>query len=238
MGWQNGKDRLVCLDAGTGKPLWNVSYNCPRYGRHATGDQGLYSGPTATPEYDEKIGYLYTLSTDGDLNCYNTKANGRKIWGLNLYEKYHVPQRPKVNRSGRRDYGYTSSPLVHNDWVIVEVGAAAGSLIAFDKRTGKERWTSEANDLAGHTGGLVPISMEGIPCVAAMTFRGLLVTRIDTGNEGKTVAKYPWTTDFANNISTPAVFKNFVVITSGYNHHAICKLEVTLRGPRKIWQQK
>ncbi len=122
--------------------------------------------------------------------------------------------------------------------MIVEVGAAAGTLIAFDKRTGKEQWTSEANDPAGHTGGLVPIRVQGVPCVAVMTFRGLLVTRIDRGNEGKTVAKYEWTTDFANNIATPAVFENFVVITSGYNHHAICKLEITLHGARKVWQQE
>ncbi len=101
MGWQNGKDQLVCLDARTGKSLWKTSYNCPRYGRHATGDQGLYSGPTSTPEYDRETGYLYTLSTDGDLNCWNTKANGRKIWTLNLYEKLSrspaaesQPQRP------------------------------------------------------------------------------------------------------------------------------------------------
>lgn len=89
MGWQDGQDRLVCLDAASGKQVWSVSYECPRHGRQATGDQGLYSGPTSTPEFDLQTGYLYTLSVDGDLNCWDTNAEGRKLWGWNLYEQYN-----------------------------------------------------------------------------------------------------------------------------------------------------
>ncbi len=238
MGWQNGQDRLVCLDARTGKRLWRVSYKCPRYGRHATGDQGLYSGPTSTPEYNRQTGYLYTLSVDGDLNCWDTNAKGRSVWKLNLYEAYHVPRRSRVNRSGRRDYGYTSSPLVHDDWVIVEVGAPVGNLIAFDKRTGQQQWTSEANDPAGHNGGPVPIIVDGTPCIAVHTFNGLLVARLDVGHQGETVATYPWKTHFANNIATPAVHGNNVVMTSSYNHHKIVRLRITLNGgATKVWER-
>lgn len=81
------------------------------------------------------------------------------------------------------------------------------------------------------------MTVEGVPCVAVMTFQGLLVTRLDPGHEGRTVATYDWITDFVNNIATPAVYENNVLITSAYNHQAICKLEITLRGARKIWEQ-
>jgi hypothetical protein len=122
--------------------LCHLSYVCPEYGRHSDGDKGIYAGPCSTPELDESTGWLYTLSIDGDLNCWDTRASGRKRWGQNLYDEYAAAMRPRVGRSGRRDYGYTSLPLVQGDTLIVEVGAAdaerhGGNLIGFDKRTGR-----------------------------------------------------------------------------------------------------
>jgi outer membrane protein assembly factor BamB len=237
MGWREQRDYVYCLQASTGKEIWSVSYECPRYGRQATGDEGLYGGPTSTPEYDEATDYLYTLSCDGDLNCWDTSQGGRQVWSANLYDRYQVKRRPKIGRSGQRDYGYTTAPLAYREWLIVEVGAEAGTLVAFDKRTGKQVWLSDAKGPAGHAGGLTPINVEGIPCVAAFTLSGLLVTRLDPNHAGQTVAEYEWTTEFVNNIATPAVFENYVVVTSGYNQNAICKLEITLNGAKKIWQQ-
>ena len=169
------------------------------------GDQGLYGGPTSTPEYDRETGLLYTLSCDGDLNCWDTQRRGERVWGVNLYERYNVQRRPKIGRSGRRDYGYTTSPLLHRKSIIVEVGAQSGTLVAFDKRTGRELWQSESKGYAGHTGGLAPLTVESVPCVAVLTLRGLLVARLDGDRAGQTVAEYEWTTDFVNNIATPAV---------------------------------
>ncbi len=34
-----------------------------------------------------------------------------------------------------------------------------------------------------------------------------------------------------------AVFESYVLITSGYNQDAICKLKITLQGATKDWQQ-
>ncbi|HQZ64506.1 MAG TPA: PQQ-binding-like beta-propeller repeat protein [Planctomycetaceae bacterium] len=237
MGWRDGEDYLYCLQAASGKVNWSVSYKCPKYGRFATGDEGLYSGPTSTPEFDRETGFLYTLSCNGDLICWDVNKQGRRIWSVDLYEQYSVRRRPKVGRSGLRDYGYTTAPFVYGDLVIVEVGSDKATLVAFNKSTGKPVWLSAAKGPAGHTGGLVPITVEGIPCVTVMTFKGLLVTRLDVGHEGETVAEYEWITEFINNIASPAVFENYVLITSAYNHNAICKLQITLHGARKGWEQ-
>jgi outer membrane protein assembly factor BamB len=238
MGNDGQADYLFCLDAATGKEVWKTSYRCRRYGRHATGDEGLYAGPTSTPEYDAETGLLYTLSCDGDLAAWDTRDQGRKVFGINFYDRYRMPQRPRVLRSGQRDYGYTTSPLVYGSWLIVEVGSPEGNLMAFDKRTGERVWTSQSRDLAGHTGGLVPMTVEGVPCVAVLTFFNLLVARLDAGSEGRTVAEYPWQTEFANSIATPAACGPFVLVTSGYNHDTVCKLEITLRGARKVWERE
>lgn len=236
MGWRDGKDVVSCLDSRSGKVMWQSSYDSPRYGRQATGDQGLYSGPSSTSELDVRTGLLYSLGCDGDLICWDTNRQGRKVWHLNLYDTYDVPRRPKVGRSGRRDYGYTSSPLIVGDWVIVEVGAREGNLMAFDRRDGKQVWTSQATNPPGHNGGPVLMQVADIPCVAVHNFDGLLVVRLDAGRAGRTLAEYPWKTDFANNIATPAVAGNNVVLTSHYNHQKTARLRVTLRGVEKVWE--
>jgi outer membrane protein assembly factor BamB len=237
LGWKNNADHLYCVDAATGKEVWKQSYPCPQFGRQAMGDQGMYAGPSSTPEYDTATGYLYTLSVDGDLNCWDTKAKGKKVWGLNLYDKYKVERRPRVGSSGWRDYGYTSAALVHGDWVLVEVGSKQGSVIAFDRKTGAQRWASALKDPAGHTGGLVPMTIEGVPCVTVLTHFHLAVIRLDAGHEGKTVATHPWVTEFANSIATPAVQDHYVLITSAYNKYAICKLDISLKGAKQLWEQ-
>jgi outer membrane protein assembly factor BamB len=240
MGWRDGRDFLRCLDAATGKEHWNQSYPSPEYGRYSKGDKQFYRGPTGTPELDLETGLIYALSVDGLLNCWDTRKQGRTVWSLNLYDRFEIPKRPQVTQYRRsyRDYGYTSAPLVHGGWLLVEAGdPKGGNLLAFDKRTGKLVWRSENKDPAGHTGGLVPMTVEGVPCVAAMTALNLVVTRLDKGHEGETVAAYPWITDFINTIATPAIHENHVLITSMYNQKAICKLTITLKGARKVWRQ-
>jgi outer membrane protein assembly factor BamB len=236
-GRSGGRDVVRCLSAMDGKEQWSAGYRGPEYGRFHNGDEGFYSGPSSTPEYDPETKLLYTLGPDGDLQCWSTMAKGKEVWALQLYGTYQMKQRPRLTRSPIRDYGYTSSPLVHGDWLLVEVGSPKGTLVAFEKKTGKEVWRSELTDEAGHNAGPVPMTVEGVPCVALLTQRHLAVIRLDAGKEGKTVAKYPWVTDFANNIASPAVKNNFVLITSGYNQSAICKLRVTLAGAEKIWQK-
>lgn len=239
-GWSGGNDRLVCLELDSGVELWRRTYKSPRYGRHAVGDQGLFSGACSTPEYDAESRTLFTLGADGDLNAWDVSKNGKPLWSLNLYKRYGAQRRPEVakRKKTRRDYGYVSSPLVVGNQLIVEVGSTTGNLVSLDKRTGRELWQSQSHDEAGHTGGPVPITVQNVPCVAVLTLRNLVVTRIDGDDAGKTIASYPWTTDFGNNIATAAVLGNSVVITSAYNHYAMCRLKVTLGGATKVWEKK
>lgn len=239
LGWQEGRDTVSALDANTGKALWAKSYDCPPHSRVAFGDLGLYAGPNSTPEYDPQTGFLYTLSTDGDLQCWDTSREGRNVWRLNLFDQYHVPRRPKVGRAARHDYSYTSSPLVYGDRLIVEAGAPAGNLIAFDKKTGKQVWLSESKSPAGETGGPVPMTVDGVPCLVVHNFDGLLVVRLDHGHEGQTVATFSWQTEYANNIATPAVQGNSVILTSGYNQSRMARFDISLKaGAKLVWEAR
>jgi hypothetical protein len=112
-----------------------------------------------------------------------TSTTGKSAWSLNLHDENEVPRRPQIGRSGQRDYGYTSSSLVCRDWLLGEVGATDGTLMAFSKRDGKRIWKSECHDPAGHSGSPVPITVEGIPCVAVLTLHQLVVIRVEIGHE-------------------------------------------------------
>jgi len=97
MGWKEGQDYVYCLDAagGDGKPreVWVKSYACPPHSRKGTRFPNSYKGPLATPIMDTDTGYLYTLSCDGDLRCwegYNPNEPGKLKWAANLFSDYQV----------------------------------------------------------------------------------------------------------------------------------------------------
>ena len=237
LGWKDDIDTVYCLDAATGIIVWKQAYPSPRYGRYHQGNEHLYGGPSPTPEYDGATQYLYTLSNDGALNCWDTRNQGKKVWGINLYDVYGIGRRPSVGGS-QEDYGFVTAPLVYGNWVLVEVGDDEGNLMAFDKRSGQRRWVSECKDPAGHTAALVPITVEGVPGVVVLTLNRLVVVRLDRGNEGKTMATYDWQTHFAQNIPTPGVQGEYVVVTTDYNMNKMAKLKISLQGATLIWEQK
>jgi len=244
VGWQGpgnvrsnpmGQDIVRCLDTRTGKELWRRTYRCRYHSRQRAGDLGQYGGPSSTPTFDPETGHLYTLSTDGHLACWNAREESRPVWSLNLYETFPVPKKPDVGK-GRREYGYPQSPLVLGQHLVVEVGSSRGTVIAFDKRTGKPVWQSQATEFAGHTSGPAPMTVDGVPCLATLALRRVLVMRTDPGHEGRTVGEVGWTTDFANNIATPAAWRQFLIVTSNYNVSRTACFEVTLRGLKEKWR--
>jgi outer membrane protein assembly factor BamB len=245
MGWRGkrsgnnpvGTDTVHCFEAVTGKLLWERSYRCRYQGRFRVGDTSRYGGPTSTPTSDTASGYLYTLSIDGDLKCWNTKKTGQPVWSVNLYEKYKIRQRPKVE-AGTRDYGYSCSPVVLGNAVITEVGGNAGLLVAFDKKTGRQRWRSASKEPASHNAGPVPVNVQGIQCLASFGIRKLTVVRTDDRHRGETLAQYPWPTAFACNIITPAVTDNKVVISSGHDVSHTALLEISRDKVRQLWSNR
>lgn len=141
MGWKDNNDHICCLDANgkDGKPniLWTKSYPCPAYSRKGAANQGYYKGVLATPVMDINTGFLYTLSCDGDLHCweaYNQKEPGKLRWRTNLFSDYNATY-------DEGDYSFLPSPLLFGDWLIVEVGPGKeGTIWAFDSRSFAQFW--------------------------------------------------------------------------------------------------
>ena len=121
---QRGDDEDVsCYSLTSGKLVW----------RHR--DQARFwesnggAGPRGTPTLSN--GRVYTFGATGIVNALDA-LDGSLVWSRNA-----------ASDSGVEDpgWGFTSSPLVVNDVVIV---AASGRLVAYDVVTGHPRWFGPA----------------------------------------------------------------------------------------------
>ena len=128
-----GKERVVCLDATTGKEVWKHEYDRPytiSYG----------NGPGATPTVTG--GKVYTLGAMGDLYCLDAKT-GKPVWRRDLMKDYDVPSPPV--------WGYSSHPLVEGDLVYVTAGGKGSAVVALHRNTGKEVWKALTSEEIGYS---------------------------------------------------------------------------------------
>jgi len=123
-----GVERLQALDEETGERLWAHEWTVG-YGSIMA---SYAIGPRATPTVDGDR--VYVVGAVGDLIALNAKT-GEVLWQKNFVEDFDasVPI-----------WGVTSAPLVDGDLLITVVGAEKpepdGKVVAFDKKTGEERW--------------------------------------------------------------------------------------------------
>ena len=127
------QERLVCLEAATGKLVWEHRFNDFLsdiiYKRYAIG----------SPVVDAETGQVYGLTSAGELVA--VAPDGKKLWQHSLMEEV-----------GRLTFpnGRTGGPIIDGDLVIVhsitanwgEQGPPRDRLYAYDKRTGAPVWAS------------------------------------------------------------------------------------------------
>ena len=119
------KERVHCFEEATGKPVWTCTYDVTYPEWVFVPSQA--SGPTATPIVE--AGKVYAVGANGHVHCLDAR-NGTVLWEKNLGKEYEV-----------RVLQCRPSPLIEGNFLIVFTGAKPGaSVIALDKKTGKEVW--------------------------------------------------------------------------------------------------
>lgn len=118
---QRGDDELVtCYRMSTGEPVWGHR-DAVRFWESNGG-----AGPRATPTIHG--GRVYAFGATGILNALDA-STGAKVWSRQVADD---------TKSALPIWGFSSSPLIINDVVVV---ATAGTLAAYDRMTGAHRWT-------------------------------------------------------------------------------------------------
>lgn len=133
----SGSERLACFDAATGKKLWQRQYDCPYSISYPVGPRCT---PTVDIEGPDDTGRVYSLGSEGDLHCLDAET-GKLIWKRNFKSDYQaeVPI-----------WGFSAHPLVDGDLLYCMVGGDGQTVVAFDKRTGEEKWKALSASAVGY----------------------------------------------------------------------------------------
>jgi outer membrane protein assembly factor BamB len=191
-GQQGDGEFVIALDVATGKQLWKTPA-----GRGLSSDRG--NGPRGTPTVDGDR--LYAVAGDGTLVCLETES-GKRVWGTSFVADFKGAE-PK--------WGYSESPLVDGDRVIVAPGGPGASIVALNKATGAVMWKSQS-DRAGYSSA-VPFdagSVRGLAILTASAAVGLNV------KDGELLWRYPNVANRVANVATPIVAHDYVFVSTDY----------------------
>jgi outer membrane protein assembly factor BamB len=197
---QRGEEELVvCYYMKTGEPVWLHADETRFWDSHAG------AGPRSTPTLHG--GRIYTLGATGILNALDAR-NGTLTWSRNAIDD------ADVEHSG---WGYSGSPLVINDVVIV---AAVGKLVAYDIETGNLRWIGPDGGDSYSSPHLLTI--DGMEQVLLMSGKG--VTSLNPMN-----GKVLWTYDLpaSSRIVQPAVMDGGEILISIGDVKGLCRINVS-----------
>ena len=201
---------VIALDAATGKRLW-ATPNGPSY------ENSYGSGQRSTPTIDGDR--LYALSATGDLACLDT-ATGRVVWRKDLVREY---------RGSIPAWGYSESPLVVADRVIVHAGGPKASIVALNKLTGAMLWSSESDGAAYSSGVIARVG----EVTQAIYFSDHRTLGVDV-HDGRLLWSYDRASNDTANVATPIVSGTRVLVSSGYDTGAGL-LELSSTGAQEVY---
>jgi hypothetical protein len=209
MGDRGNGGFVIALDAATGKELW-ATPNGPSY------HNSYGSGQRGTPTIDGNR--VYALSATGDLTC--LEPTGRVVWRKDMVREY---------RGAIPTWGYSESPLVVGDSVLVHAGGQKASIVALNKLTGATLWTSESDPAAYSSAVIARVG----DVTQAIYFSDRRTLGVDV-RDGRLLWSYDRASNSTANIATPVVSGTRVLVSSGYDTGAGL-LELSSSGAREVY---
>lgn len=207
-----GKERVVCLAAESGKPVWSHTYDCEYNVSYAT-------GPRCTPTVAD--GKVYTLGTEGNLFCLDA-ASGKPVWSHDLKKEYKV-ETPL--------WGFCGHPLVDGNKLICLVGGEGSIAVAFHKDTGKELWRS----LSAREPGYCPPSI-----IEAGGRRQLIIWHVESLNgldpeTGKPFWSIPLAPNHGMSIAMPRKLDDLLFASGIGNVGLVVRLAADRPAVSEVW---
>ena len=191
--------KLLCLDRATGKVVWEQTAHrgTPAIKRHPKA-----SHANSTPATDGK--HIVAFFGSEGLFCYD--ANGKLLWSKNFGVLdsgfFAVPA---------AQWGFGSSPIIHDGKVIVQVDVQKDSFVAaFDAATGAELWKTPREEAPTWSTPAVCTTSEP-PQVICNGWKHIGGYRLDNGEE---LWKLIGGGDIP--VPTPVLHKDLVFITNAH----------------------
>jgi outer membrane protein assembly factor BamB len=178
-GYQDGKEIIRCLDAGTGKEIWKNEYAAKAAGGPARNFPAARSSPAVAE------GKVVTLGVQGTLSCLDAEK-GTVVWR-------------KESTGGVPGFSTSSSPLLADGLCVVQVGGdRSGSVVAYNLADGKEKWKWAADGTKYASPML--LNLKDFKAVVVETTGTISAVNLANG-------KKVWSTNYSTryNASTPAI---------------------------------
>jgi outer membrane protein assembly factor BamB len=225
-------NRLECMRAETGEPLWSFEY--------PTDYEDLYgygNGPRCCPVIDDDRVYIF--GAEGMLHCLRT-VDGTVVWKLDTTARFGVIQ---------NFFGVGSTPVIEGDLLIASIGGspaaskdvppgrldrvkgADSGVVAFDKRTGEVRYQF-SDELASYASPMLA-TIAGRRWGFMFARGGLIGFEPATGRQD---FHFPWRATILEsvNASNPVVVGDEVLISETYGPGAAL-LRVKPGGSEVVW---
>ncbi|HOW63983.1 MAG TPA: PQQ-binding-like beta-propeller repeat protein [Candidatus Paceibacterota bacterium] len=139
---------VICLDRKDGKILWRKNVPAIQPEQATVRDHGYAS---STPLADADRLYVFF----GKSGVLTFDHDGRQLWRANVGSKTH-------------GWGSAASPLLYQDWIIVNAAVESDSLVALNKQTGAEVWRAVGLKESWNTPILAPVTGGATELVVAI----------------------------------------------------------------------
>ncbi len=215
-----GKERVLCLDAKSGKELWQHAYDCV-YTIPYT------NGPRCTPTVHQ--GKVYALGAMGDLHCLDA-ASGKVFWFVSLRNAYRI--KPPF-------WGWAGHPLVDGDKVFCLVGGEGSAVVALHKDTGKELWKALTVEEIGYA---PPVMIEAGGKKQLIVWHTEALNALDP-ETGKLYWSEPLPKDVQPvrpgiTVATPKNLGDLLFVTAAHHGPLMMKLDAARPVAAVLWRGK
>jgi outer membrane protein assembly factor BamB len=209
-------ERVLCLDAATGKLLWTHAYPVEYSIMYP-------AGPRATPTVDGDR--VYTFGAVGDLRCLDT-SDGTLVWKHNTVEEFggNLPM-----------WGTAGAPLVDGDQLIVLAGGLQnGCVISFDKKSGKELWRAIDDP---HVGYCAPDIFRFGDSRQLVIWHPQAVTGLDPST-GRQLWEVPFNVKMGLTVSSPRKAGNRLFVTAFFDGPMMIEVGADGKSATVVWKGK
>ena len=158
------KETVIALAAASGQTIWEHKSDSKPHAEHVMQFGG---GPRATPAIDGDR--LYAVGVSGTMYCLD-KKDGKLVWTKELWKDFG---------GNVLNHGYSSSPLIYQDLVIVFVGGAGHAVVALNKSDGSPVW--QKHDYENSFSSPKLISLDGSDQLIALMQKALVALNPRTG---------------------------------------------------------
>jgi outer membrane protein assembly factor BamB len=204
------EDVVVCLDAMTGKQHWSYAFS-------AVIDDTMHGGGSLTTAV-ARGDRVFVLSRMGAIHCLNLN-DGSVHWKRDLETELKIE---------RGSFGFTSSPLLVDDGLILNVGPT----LKLDPANGKSLWTTR--DYGYSYGTPVLGEIDGQSRLLVFNGSGLVMLDPDSGSER---GVFEWTSQYNVNAATPIVVDGSrAFICTGYNDKGCAMIDLVASPPAIAWK--